>query len=287
MSFIAIFECIIPWFATVKMLSIYVAANSINNTTSWLAYASWTWEVLRRNPDYITYYKSLKNKGLETHFLGEGTPFIIASQGYPTAKKAGLLFPADPSLDAHESHAFWHPNSFRAVVRFHVIDEADIDRRHEPIQLSKFPAKKVHYLDSNGTYHIRLLGENFWFQLQCDGLKRLDENAYIGLETNRADDPEKRLKTLTELYGIYNGNLGPNDRLHVPARLESHQRAMIAYDIWLSGGTRRDMAKAIFGPDFVDKNPEKLELFKDRAKHAKRRGDAYIYGDYLDILDKQ
>ena len=32
---------------------------------------------------------------------------------------------------------------------------------------------------------------------------------------------------------------------------------------------------------------EKLELFKDRAKHAKRRGDAYIYGDYLAILDKQ
>jgi len=42
------------------MLVVIVGANLLNNTTSWLAYASWTWEVLRRNPNYISYYKSLK-----------------------------------------------------------------------------------------------------------------------------------------------------------------------------------------------------------------------------------
>lgn len=287
MSLFTVLGSVNPWIATAKMLVKFMGLQAIHNTTSWLAYASWTWEVLRRNPDYISYYKSLKNKGLNVENIGDSTQLIVANQGYPTAKKMGLLFPADPDLDALESHAFWHPDSFRAVVRFHVIDEADIDRKHEPIQLSKFPAKKVHHLDANGTYNIRLLGENFWFQLQCDGLKILDENAYIGLETNRADDPEKRLKTLTELYGIYNGTIELNDPLHVPARLQSHQRAMIAYDIWLAGGTRQDIAKAIYGSDFIAKNPDKLGLFKDRAKNAKKRGDAYIYGDYLAILDKQ
>jgi len=276
-----------PWIITDKMLVERVGAQTIHNTTPWLAYASWTWEIRRRHPAYISYYKSLKNKGLLFKDIGDETQLIIAQQGFPTAKNMGLLLPANPELEALDSHAFWHPDRFGAVVRFHVIHESDIDRKHKPIQLSKFPAKKTHFLDVNGTYHIRLLGEKFWFQLQCDDITSIDVDAYIGLETNRADDPEKRLKTLNELYGIYNGTLDSHERLHVPARLESHQHAMIAYDIWLAGGTRLDIAKAIYGNEFVANNPDKLEILKGRAKNAKKRADAYIYGDYLAILDKQ
>ncbi len=287
MSFFAIFKCIISWVATQEVLVINVAANHIHNTTSWLAYASWTWEVLRRNPDYISYYKSLKNKGLETHMIGDNTPLIIASQGYPSAKKMGLLFPADPELGAGLGQAMWHPDVMKSAVRFHVIPRHEVDRRDKPFQLSKFPARQTHFLDANGTYHIRLMGENFWFQLQCDGLSEIDPNAYIGFENNRVENYDRRLKTQGQIYGIYNGSIALDTPLHVPARLASHQRAMIAYDLSTVGATQKDMAIAIYGPDFIAKNPKNIENYKQNARNAVIRANAYIYGDYLDILDKQ
>jgi len=269
------------------MVTTFVGENFINNTTSWLAYASWTWEVLRRNPDYINYYKSLKNKGLETRFIDNETPLIIASQGYPTAKKAGLLFPADPECDAGLGQAMWHPDVMKSAVRFHVLPRHEIDRRDKPIQLLKFPARQTHFLDANGTYHIRFLGKNFWFQMQCDGLPEIDPDAYIGLENNRVGDYQKRLKTQAQLYGIYDGSITPDTKLHVPARLASHQKAMIAYDIQESGGTLSTIVSAFFEAELIVKNKDDFKDYDHHAKNALKRAKAYIYGDYLEILDKQ
>lgn len=269
------------------MLGNSVVKNAIHNTTSWLAHASWTWESLRRNPDYISYYKSLKNKGLETHLIGENTPLIIASQGYPTAKKAGLLFPVDPDLDAGIGYPMWHPDVMKSVVRFHVVDETEIDRRDKPIQLSKFPAHQTHFLDANGTYHIRLLGQNFWFQMQCDNLSKVDENAYIGFENNRVGNYDRRAKTQAQLFGIYDGSIALDTPLHVPARLTSHQKAIIAYDIQLGGGSLSTIVSAFFEADFIVKNDDKFVDYSHHAKNALTRAKAYIYGDYLKILDRQ
>ena len=272
------------------MVLIIVVDKVIHSTTSWLAYASWTWEVLRRNPDYITYYKSLKNKGLEIRSRGQGTPLLIASKSYPTANKAGLLLPVDPELDALESHAFWHPDVMISVVRFHVLNECDIDRKNKPIQLSKFPAKQSHFLDANGTYHIRLLGENFWFQIQCDGITEIDENAYIGFENNRVENYDRRAKIQGQIFGIYDGSIPLDSPLHVPARLTSHQKAMIAHDIQAKGGTLLDIVSALFDAELLDEDPTDYRDCRDYLHHAKNaitRAKAYIYGDYLAILDKQ
>ena len=269
------------------MIANNVRENIIHNTTPWLAYASWTWEVLRRNPDYGSYYKALKNKGLVTRFTGEKTPLLIASKGYPTANNAGLLFPVDPNLDALGSHAFWHPDAMKSTVRFHVIDEGEIDRRDKPIQLSKFPARQTHFLDANGTYHIRLLGPNFWFQMQCDGISEIAENAYIGFENNRVENNDRRAKTQAQIFGIYEGSIALDIPLHVPARLPSHQKAMIAHDIRQSGGSLLDIVSALFEAGLIAKNPDEYRDYTDHAKNALKRAKAYISGDYLAILDRQ
>ena len=279
-----------PWNATVKMVVNCVGHNTIHNTTAWLAYASWTWEVLRRNPDYCNYYKSLKNKGLEIRSRDKDAPLIIASKHYPTANKAGLLLPVDPELDAFDSHAFWHPDVMKSVVRFHVVNEGDIDRRNKPIQLSKFPAKQSHFLDANGTYHIRLLGKNFWFQIQCDGITAIDGNAYIGFENNRVENYDRRAKAQSQIFGIYDGVIPLDSPLHVPARLTSHQKAMIAHDIQADGGILLDIVSALFEVKLLEDDPTDYRDYRDYIHHAKnaiKRGKAYIYGDYLAILDKQ
>lgn len=264
-----------------------VQKTAIHNTTSWLAYASWTWEVLRRNPAYISYYKSLKNKGLEARQIGKNTILILASQGYPTANKFGLLAPADPSIYAGEGAVFWCPKSFYNVVRFHVINPSAVGRKNKPIQLSKFPGEKLHFLDSNGTYHIRLLGERFWFQLQCNDVDFVDEDAYIGFEINDIGNPDKRLETIKQIGGLYDGSIPLDSRLHTPARLEYHRRSTLAYDIRTNGGSISDVVEAFLGAGLVAVDPEKYVDFRDVAQNAYRAGKAYIFGDYLKILNRQ
>ena len=259
----------------------------IENTTPWLSYASWTWEVLRRNPDYISYYHALKNNGLEEISEAGLSPLLKSSRRFPTANKFGLAVPADPSQYAGDTHVLWHPDVFESVVRFHIIDPNDVKRGQKPIQLYQFSGQKIHFLDADGTYHIRILGERFWFQIQCEGITSVAEDAYIGLEMNHLENPDKRLKTFKEIGGVYEGSLSLDSRLHVPARLEYHQRSTLAYDIRESGGTILDVVNAFVSTGLISEDPHKFVDFKDVAQNAYRSGKAYIYGDYLKILNRQ
>lgn len=269
------------------MVTIYVGKVAPHKTTPWLAYASWTWEVLRRNPDYISYYNSLKNKGIETSVLPHGASFSRSIQNYPTANNFGLLAPADPTKFAGEQAVFWCPKSFANVVRFHVIDPTTVGRKNQPTKLSKMPGDKAHFLDASGTYHIRIIGERFWFQMQCDNVDFVDENAYLGFEINYLENPEKRLETMKQIGGVYDGSLALDSRLHVPAQLENHQRSTIAYDIRTAGGTISDVVSALFEAGLLVEDPDKYVEFSYAAQNAYKGGKAHIYGDYLKILARQ
>ena len=266
-----------------------VGANSTSSykITPWLSYAAWTWEVLRRNDDYIGYYKSLRNKGFETRPLTKTTSLTIANQHYPTANKFGLLAPADPTKLAGEQPVFWCPKAFDNVVRFHVIDPASVGRKNKPIQLSKMKGDKTHFLGANGTYHIRILGERFWFQLLCDNVDFVDETAYLGFEINNLGGSDKRFETIKQIGGIYDGSIVMASRLHVPASLQNHLKSTLAYDIRTAGGSITDVINAFLEAGLVTIDPEKYVDFKDVAQNAYRAGKAYINGDYLKILNRQ
>ena len=261
--------------------------NKIKNTTNWLSYASWTWEILRRNPDYISYYKSLRNKGFETVSLPNNGTLIKAKQHYPTANKFGLLAPADPTKYAGEQAIFWCPKVFANVVRFHVIEPENINRKKMPLQLSKMKGEKSHFIDVDGTYHIRILGEHFWFQLQCDLMEYVDEDAYLGFELNNIGNPEKRFETIKQIGGIYDGSIDLHSGLHVPARLQNHLKSTLAYDIRTAGGTITDVVEAFLEAGLVTVDPDKYVDFKDVAQNAYRAGKAHITGDFFKILNRQ
>lgn len=287
MSNCLILLAILSGIHSVKVIVNSVAEIKIYNTTSWLSYASWTWEILRRNQGYISYYNALRNKGFETLSPKEKLTLTKANQHYPTANNFGLLAPADPSKFAGEQAVFWCPKAFDNVVRFHVIDPANVGRKKKPFQLSQMKGVKTHFLDANGTYHIRILGERFWFQLQCDNIDFVDENAYLGFEINVLQNPDKRLDTIKQIGGVYDGSLDLASRLHVPARLESHQRSTLAYDIRTAGGSITDVVNAFLETGLVTVDPEKFVDFTNLAQNAFRAGKAYINGDYLKVLNRQ
>jgi len=282
-----ILDSILSGIHTIKVIINSVAEIEIYNTTSWVAYASWTWEILRRNSDYILYYNSLRNKGFETFSLKDRQTLTRAKQHYPTANKFGLLAPADPTKYAGEQAVFWCPKAFENVVRFHVIDPSNVGRKNKPFQLSKMTGEKTHFLDANGTYHIRILGQRFWFQLQCDNIDFVADDAYLGFEINVLQNPDKRLDTIKQIGGIYDGSLGLDGRLHVPARLDYHLRSTLAYDIRTAGGSITDVVNAFLETGLVTVDPDKFVDFTNLAQNAYRAGKAYISGDYLKVLNRQ
>jgi len=259
----------------------------IRRTTPWLSHASWTWEILRRRPNYIAYYNSLKNKAFDTRLIAKDVTLYSANTRFPTANKFGLLAPADPAKYAGDQPVFWCPKAFNNVVRFYVIDDCDVGRKKKPMQLSKISGEKTHFLDADGTYHIRVLGARYWFQLQCDNTDMVADDAYIGFAMNHTENPDKRLETIKLLGGIYDGTIDVNDRLHVPARLDSHQKSTLAYDIRTAGGSITDVISALIEAELVTDDPDKFVDFKDVAQNAYRAGKAYITGDYLKILNRQ
>jgi hypothetical protein len=252
---------------------------------AWNAYAAWTWEVSRRHPKYIKLYNSLVDKGLETAKLGDGTLKVIASRSYPELEKWGLSLPANPAYDAHKANVFWHPNAFKSVMRFHIVDADNVDDKSQYIKLSDYPAARTHFKGADGSYHIRLMGKNFWFQMQCDDINLTHENVLIGVEFNRISDMERRAKTASELFGIYDGSISKNELLHLPKRVDLNQICMIAYDVREAGGTWKDVMIAIFGKETIENSGDEFEKYWQSSRNADTRAKRYIYGDFLKILD--
>ena len=249
------------------------------------AYAAWTWEVSRRHPKYIKLHNSLVDKGLKTVKLGDGTLKIVASRTYPELEEWGLLLPANPAHGAEKANVFWHPNVFKSVVRFHIVDAQNVDDKSQYIKLSDYPAARTHFRGADGSYHIRLMGENSWFQMQCDDINLSDENVLIGVEFNRISDMERRAKTASELFGIYDGSLSKKEPLHLPKRVDLNKNCMIAYDIRTAGGTWKDVMIAIFGKETIENSGDDYEKYWQTSRNAHTRAKRYIYRDFLKILD--
>jgi len=250
------------------------------------AYGAWTWQVLRRHPKYIKLYNSLVNMGLEVIELEDGTLKIIASRAFPELEKWGLLLPANPAFNAEKANVFWHPNVFKSVVRFHIVDGDNVEDKSQYIKLPDYPAMRTHFRGADGSYHIRLMGKNFWFQMQCDDMDLADENVYIGVAFNRTLDIEKRTKTASELFGVYDGSVSLFKPLHLPKRVDLNQKCMIAYDVRLPGGTWKDVMVALFGKEIIENSGDEYEKYWQTSRNAYTRAKRYIYGDYLKILDK-
>ena len=75
--------------------------------------------------------------------------------------------------------------------------------------------------------------------------------------------------------------------MHTPARIESHQRSTLAYDIRMAGGSVTDVVKAFLDTGLVAVDPDKFVDFTNLAQNSFRAGKAYITGDYLKILNRQ
>lgn len=216
----------------------------------------------------------------------DGVPQYSTKYAHPDFEKFGLLFPVNPELHAHDAPVFWHPNRFHSAVRFHVIERQNIRLESSPILLSKYPAKRSYFKAPDGSYHVRFLGPKFWFQLHADNLNLDDENTYIGLDFNHAEGREKRLKTASQLFGIFDGSVALDSPIHAPKRPDLHEKSARVFDMRGENYTWKDIILSVLGADYLENNPEKFESAKQTMRNYYKRARRYIDGDYLRILDQ-
>ena len=184
----------------------------------------------------------------------------------------------------YKRQVLWHPNVFKSTVRFHIIEPHMMKKGGSYLQLSKIEGQKLHFLGADNVYYVRIIGERYWFQLRCENVEYVAPDAYLGLEMNSLLCPEKRLKTIKELSDIYSGNYNETTRFHLPARLQSHLKSILAYDIRAAGGSVLDVVNAFKAAKFIEENPDKFVDHHQTAMNAYRAGKAYIMGDYLKIF---
>lgn len=264
----------------------FMGRNLVHKISPWHTYPSCAWEALRRVESYQDFYKSLKKQCIESSSLTDGVLRFSAQNTFPELEKYGLLFPANPEHSAVDAPVFWHPNRFQNVVRFNVIPADEIDPKQSHLKLADFPAHRTHFRGADGAYHIRLLGEKFWFQLRCDNLDLESEEVYIGLDFYRMDNMVKRLETAQQIAGIYNGSIEFSAPLHTPKRPDLHRNSALVYDIRKAGGTWKDAINAHFGEDYLINNPDNFEQARTTVRNYNKRAESFIYGDYLSILDQ-
>ncbi len=250
--------------------------------------AAWSWEVLRRNPDYIRDYNAL------THFMP--APVILNTGGYliremrycAIANKWGLLFMANPALNAIDANVFWNPNVFPAALPVVLKPITPEIERTKGRGILNLQTRRVIFDALDGTRHILLCGERFWIQLYCENCELIGENAMIESTINIVDGAQRKLDTAAQLLSLYKnagGKLNLIGRNYKSSKLAD---AIIALDVKSKNGSYRDIAIALEGEDSVQKHWRSTGCRqKDHAKTTLRRGQIYIAGKYLDLLGKK
>lgn len=245
-----------------------------------------TWEALRRVGPYKKYYKSLGNIDIERREIAPNVMLYSSNTDYPELEKYGLLFPANPELSAVEAPVFWHPNRFKSAVRFHQFPDEKVRPESSPLKLSDYPAKRTYFRSAKGVLHVRLLGAKFWFQLHCDDLDLEDENIYIGLDFNHPDGRDKRFKTASQLFGIFDGSLPLDSPIHTPNRADLHEKSARVFDLRASETTWKDVIIEVLGAEYLSDNPDEFRRSQQKVRNYLTRAESYIYGDFLKILDQ-
>ncbi|PCI53378.1 MAG: hypothetical protein COB36_13150 [Alphaproteobacteria bacterium] len=193
--------------------------------------AAWAWEFLRRNPNYICDWNSLQKSRLESVELVTGGSLIRASQRDLLAEKWGLLFMANPALDAKMANVFWQPSVFPAALQVFLKPFTSKLEDESGRGILNLQTRRVSYNTLDGTRHILLCGDRFWIQLFCKDCKLTGENVHIEFHINPDDGAERRLDTAAQLLSLYRSS---GRKLALIGRKKNSQNlaeALVALDI--------------------------------------------------------
>lgn len=215
---------------------------------------------------------------------------------YRTIEKWGLLYPADPNLNALEANVFWHPDWLAGTldVRLAPVTGTDEvpDDPHDTIVLAALKSRRLLYEGLDGTRHILLNGSRFWVQLKSRATAPVGERATVSIQIEGATHGMRRIDTMRQLFALHRSAGGKLSLIGRRRNAKPLQNALAAHDI-IHGferpkGDLKDIAEMINGPARIaaDWNKDNRAL-KQQARRAIARAEDLIERSYRDLLTKK
>jgi hypothetical protein len=194
-----------------------------------------------------------------------------------TAATGDWCFPADPARSYDEQAVFWRPDVYAGVVTLAPASAAGAGAvRFTPAMwrgdIAQGEARERHLL---------LRGRLATHQMVASGSLEVGDAVAIATPADALFDlrTDAARALLRDLGGRVAAPKGRHNR-----RAKRLRAALAAYDVWLSEGSYRAVARQMFGAARVGAEPWKTSALRDAAIRLVGLSRRLIGGDYLKLL---
>jgi hypothetical protein len=243
----------------------------------------WAWEFLRRNLAFRRDAEQRRPEAIsEQHAPCVDAKILRPREPQTLADRWGLVLMPDPDLNAYEAEVVWNRAAFPDQIELYCITRAPGQKCKlwdRVAAISTF----THVTDFTGPEYILVRCNGSVIQQRCSGVSLLGmQPVRLKLMISDMEGYARRLKLLEAAFNVYDEPPGGS----APRWNKTTQvlrDGLIALDCLDLGGTRKDIATALYGPERV-----RAEWNGPTMKHAVRylvkKAEALRDGDYLEEL---
>lgn len=243
----------------------------------------WAWEFLRRNPDFRR-DAAPRDPGAVSE---QRAPCVDAKILRPRAPQAladrwGLVLMPDPDLGAYDADVVWNRAAFPDQIELYCITRAPHERCNlwdRVTAISTF----THVTDFTGGEYLLVRCNGSVIQQRCSGVSLLGmEPVRLKLMISDMEGYGRRLKLLEAAFSVYDeppGAAAPRWNKTTQVLRDG----LIALDCLALGGTRRDIAAALYGAMRVREEWNGPSM-KAAVRYLVKKAEALRDGGYVDEL---
>jgi hypothetical protein len=242
------------------------------NWMDWLSTSGWSWEFLRRSPDYIAAYNAFMHADFRSE--SEASPW-------------GLRYFEDPDLDAASANVFWKLDASHDVMPLQAVPASNYPKA-SPFPFDRLSCRiTVRSYTDEPRSDVLFANEGCFLQLAIFGDVPLDKAVLLTpvvTDGRRADRQREAMRRLDDL--VRTGTLRPS-LYRQETRVRRLKRVLHALDASLAQQSHREIAISMFGAERVLREwSDPRESLRDHVRRAVRSGRDFMEGGYRQLLTR-
>ncbi len=243
----------------------------------------WSWEIVRRNPQFVSAWDSA-NASIDCVEQNGSITIIRSRESETPLDRWGLAYSDSLNVNARKACVLWRPDCYSGVLSMSAVAGRTNDGTQK-VSLRDLHCRSVLFLRPGDLQHIVLLGEGRGLQLAVHGASVLEPVRLLMDATPDPKAPGARLDLLKCFHDLgLTGRTSP--RYILKARASRRLKTVLqALDGAGAGASHREIAIAVYGPERVraDWNDPREHL-KDHIRKTVRRGFTWMNGGYRSFL---
>lgn len=247
-----------------------IAAQRDYGWMDWLSSAGWSWEFLRRSPDYLQAYAKFCRSRAFSH---------------SEAAAWGLRYFEDPTLDAASANVFWKMQVSPDVLPIQAVPAGKFGSS-PPLAFDSFDCRVTIHTSENDIRSDVLFAKNGCFlQLAVFGDTPLRDAMLLTpvlTEHSRSGRHRNAMRRLDDLART--GTMRPA-LYRQESRVRRLKHVLRALDGSLAKQSYRQIAVTMFGADRVEREwSDPRDNLRDQVRRAVRCGKDFMEGGYRQFV---